>query len=168
MSGIFQVEGIETGLRLFQRYLHFTGLQYLMGMIGRETERHTSVYNIFSQTEGKVHGTFFGFLVTDRIVVQRTGHAGHAGIVAVTILVADNFLQDDCHLFLVDDVACGLHISLAVAEINRSIYSFDGIGQHTEHFIFIIQIGNHIGIIDSGKRLIVRVLQQRRRTDGER
>ena len=155
MSGIAQVESVETGLRLFQCYFHFAGLQYLVGMIGREAERHATVYDIFSQTEGEVHSAFFGFFITDRIIVQRACHTGHTGVVTVTILVADYLLQNDRHLFLVDDIACGLHICFTVAEVDRSVHAFYGIGQHTKHFVFIIQIGDHIRIVYSGKRLIV-------------
>ena len=77
-------------------------------------------------------------------------------------------MQNNGHLFLIDHIRSGLHICLTVAEINRRIYAFNGIGQHTEHLIFIIQIRNHIGIIDSCKRLIVGVLKQGRRTNGDR
>ena len=168
VSGITQVEGIEAGLRLFQGYLHFAGLQNLMRMIGRETERHATVYDVLAKTEGEIYCTFFGLFITDGVIVERTCHAGHTGVITVAILVADYLLQDDSHLLLIDDITCGLHIRLAVAEIDRSIYAFDGVGQHTEHFVFIIQIRNHISIIDSGEGLIVRILQQGRRADGKR
>ena len=118
MPCILQIQGIEAGLGFFQSYFHFAGLQYLVGMIGREAECHTTVYDIFSQTEGEVHSTFFGFFITDRIIVQRACHTGHGRIITVTILIADYLLQDNGHLFLIDHIRSGLHICLTVTKID--------------------------------------------------
>ena len=43
MAGIAQVESVEARLGFFQCNFHFTGLQDLVGMIGRETEGHAAV-----------------------------------------------------------------------------------------------------------------------------
>ena len=48
VSYVFQVEGIEAGLCLLQGNFHFAGLQDLMGVIGREAESHSTVYDVFS------------------------------------------------------------------------------------------------------------------------
>ena len=77
-------------------------------------------------------------------------------------------MQDDSHLFLVDNVARCLHVCLRVAEVDRSIYSLDGIAQHAQHLVLVVQIGNHVGVVDAGEGLVVRVFQQRGRTDGKR
>ena len=45
MSGI---EGIETCLCFAQRRLQFAGLQHLVGVIGREAERHATVHDVFT------------------------------------------------------------------------------------------------------------------------
>ena len=76
-------------------------------------------------------------------------------------------MQDDSHLFLVDNIARCLHVGLRVAEVDRSIYSLDGIAQHAQHLVLVVQIGNHIGVVDTGEGLVVRVFQQRGRTDGK-
>ena len=168
MPCVFQVQCIETGLCFFQGYFHFTGLQHLIRVIRRETKCHTSVYNIFSQSKSQVHCAFFGFFISQGIIIERTCHAGHRRVVTVSVLISHNFLQDDCHLFLVDHVRCSLHIGFTVSEVNRRIDSFDRIGKHTEHFVTVVQIRNHIRIVYSGKRLIMRIFQQGRRTDGNR
>ena len=43
-------------------------------------------------TSCQIDDTFFRLLVADGVVVERTCHAGHAGVVAVTILVAHYLL----------------------------------------------------------------------------
>ena len=137
-------------------------------MIRRETKRHTAVYNIFSQSQCQIDGSFLRFFITQRIIIQRTRHTGHGWIITVTILIADYFLQNNGHFFLIDHIRCSLHIGFTIPKINGSINAFDCIGKHTQHLIPIVQIRNHISVIDSGKRLIVRIFQQRRRTDSNR
>jgi len=112
MSGVTQVECIKTCLGFFERNLHFAGLQNLVGVIGREPESHTAVHDVFAQPECQIDNTLFSFFVSDRIIVERTRHARHGRVITVAILVADHFLQDYGHFLLVDDIACGLHISL--------------------------------------------------------
>ena len=159
MAGIAQVESVEARLGFFQCNFHFTGLQDLVGMIGRETEGHAAVHDILTQAERQVYDAFFRSLISDGVVVERTCHTRHGRIIAVAVLVAHHFLQDDSHLFLVDDIACGLHIGFGVAEIYRGVNSFDCITEHAEHFILIVQVGNHISIVDPGERLVVRIFQ---------
>ena len=98
------IEGIETGLGLAQSGIHFRGLQHLTGMVGRHTERLSAVHDVLAQSEGQRGYAFFGQLVADGIVVQRTQHTREGGIETGTIAIAHYLLQDDGHLFLVDDV----------------------------------------------------------------
>ena len=79
----------------------------------------------------------------------------------IAILVAHYLLQDDGHFLLVDDVAGGLHVGLRVAEEHRCIYPLDGIAEHAEHLVLVVQIGNHVRVVDSGEGLVVRVFEQR-------
>ena len=159
MPGIFQVQSIETGLGFFQGNFHFAGLQHLVRMIRRKTKGHTTVYNIFSQSQSQVNRSFFCFFIPQRIIIQRTGHTRHRRIITIAILITNYLLQDNSHLFLIDYIRSGLHIRFTVAEINRSIHPFNSIRKHTQHFIPVIQIGNHICTINSGERLIMRVFQ---------
>ena len=161
------VEGIEARLRLLQRRVHLGGLQHLVGMVGRHTQRLSAVDDIFSQTEGQRRDAFLSQLVANGIIVQRAQHAREGGIEAGAILLAHHLLQDDGHLLLVDDIAGGSHIGLRVLIINGGIDALDGTGQHAQHLVLIVQIGYHIGGVDAGKGLVVGVLEQRRRADGD-
>ena len=153
--GRMQVEGVEACLRLAQGNLQFAGLEHLGWVIGGEPEGQASVYNVFPQSECQVDDAFFGLLVAQGVIIQRACYAGHAGVVAVAVLVAHHLLQDDRHLLLVDDVACGLHVCFRVAEEYRGIYAFDGIAKHAQHFILVIHVWNHIRAVDSGKGLVM-------------
>ena len=168
MSVVLQVKRIETGLRFAQGYFHFTGLKHLVRMIRTDTQSQSAVNDILAESQCQTDGTFFSRFVIDRIIVDGTGHSRYGRIITVAILGSDYLLQNNGHLFLVDDVTGGLHVSLAVTIINRSIHTFYRITQHTEHFIFVFQIRNHIGGIDTGKRLVMRILKKTGRTDGYR
>lgn len=109
-----------------------------------------------------------GFLVTDGIVVHRSQHTGDIGVEPVAILLADDLLKNDGHLLLVDDVARSRHIRFRVLEEHRGVDTFDGTGQHPQHLVLVVEPWNHIGVVDSGKGLIMRILQKRRRPYGDR
>ena len=135
-------------------------------MVGREAQGHASVHDVLAQAEGQVDNALFCLLFADGVVVERTRHARHGRVVAVAILVAHHLLEDDGHLLLVNDVARGLHVGFRVAEEHRGIHTFDGVGEHAQHFIFVIQIRNHVRVVDAGEGLVVRVFQQGRGADG--
>ena len=61
-----------------------------------------------------------------------------------------------------------MHVGFTILIIYGSIYSLDGIAQHAEHFVLIVQIRNHVSGIDSGKGLVVGVFQQTGGTDSNR
>ena len=166
LSQVLQVEGIEAGLGLAQGDFHLAGLEHLRGVVRTDTQGETAVDNVFSKSQRQAHRAFFGQFVVDGIIVDRAGHTGYGRIVTVAILGANHFLKDDGHLFLVDDVASGLHVGLAILIIYGGIHTLDGIAQHAEHLVLVVQIGNHVSGIDTGKRLVVGVFQQAGRTDG--
>ena len=68
-------------------------------------------------------------------------------------------MQYDSHLLLVDDVARGSHVGLRVLIVDRSIDTLDGTRQHLEHGIFVVEIRNHIGGVDTSKRLVVSIFE---------
>ena len=86
----------------------------------------------------------------------------------IVVTVSYHLLQHDRHLLLVDQVGCCHHIRLTITIKDGSVHRLDGIAQNTQHLIFIFHAGNHIGRINPGERLIMRVLEQAGRTDGYR
>ena len=155
LTHILQVERIELGLRFAEGDFHFAGLQHLIRVIGTDTECQSAVHDILAQAERQTHRTLLGLFIADGIIVERTGHSRNGRIEAVAILRSHHFLNDDGHFLLVDDIAGGLHVCLAVAIEYRSIDSLDSVAQHTEHFVLVLQIGNHVGGVDTGKGLVM-------------
>ena len=88
------------------------------------------------------------------------------GIVAPFIGRAYHFLQEHGHLLLVDDVARGGHVSLAVLVEHRGVDGLDGIHQEFETLGDVVNRRNHVGRIDAGKGLVVRIFEEGRRADG--
>ena len=155
------IESIEACLRLAQRRFHLTGLQHLRRMIRRNAQGLSAIDDILTQSEGETGNTLFGRFVTDGIIVQRAQHAREVGIIEITILFAHHLLQNDSHLLLVDDILRGQHISLRILVIDRGIDTLNGTGQHTQHLVFVVEIRNHIGAVDTSKRLVVGIFKQR-------
>ena len=138
-----------------------------MGMPRRDSQGLPAVDDILAQSECQRGNAFLCFLLTHGIVVERAQHTRHGGIVAVAMVLSDHFLQHDSHLLLVDDIGCRRHVSLGVAVIDRSIDALDSRGEHTQHLVLVVEVGNHIRRIDTGERLVVAVLKQRAGTNGD-
>ena len=158
---MLHIQRIELGLGIAQSHLCFRSLEHLIRMVRTNTKGLTSIYNIFTQAQGKTGDSLFSLFITYRIIIERTEHTAHGRIKPRAIIFTYNLLQDDSHLFLIDDIARGCHISLRIAIEHRSIDTLDGTGQHLQHLILIFEIRNHIGRINTGKWLIVGIFEQR-------
>ena len=106
-------------------------------MIRTYTQRKSTVNNVFTKSQRQAYSTLFGLLVVDRIIINRARHTRNGRIIAVSILSTYHLLQYNRHLLLVDNIAGGLHIRLAVLIIYRGVNSLDGIAQHTQHLVLI-------------------------------
>ena len=162
----FHFEGIKPRLRLAQGYFHLARLQHLVGMGRTDAQVHAAVHDVFPQPECKVYRAVFGLFVPDGVVVHRTGHTGDVRVETVTVTVSGHFLKNHRHFFLVDDVARGRHIRLAVAVEHRSVYPLDGIAQHLQPHVTTLHVRYHIGGVYPGKRLVMGIFEQGRGTDG--
>ena len=139
-----------------------------MRMIRTDTQGLTTIHDILTQSEGETGYAFLCLFISYRIIVERTEHTTHCWVETGAIILSHHLLQNNRHLLLVDDVAGGCHIRLGITIEHGGIHALDGTSQHLEHLILIIKIRNHIGRIDTGKRLIVRILKKRTGTDGDR
>ena len=160
IADVRHVKRIEAGLRLPQCRLHLRGLQHLMGMMGRDAQRLATVDDVLAQSEGQRGDALLGLLVADGIVVERAQHAAERRIEAGAVLAAYDLLQDDGHLLLVDDIRRGGHVGLGVLVVDGGVDGLDGTGQHAQHLVLVVQIGHHVGGVDTGEGLVVGVLQQ--------
>ena len=154
------VERIELGLRLAQCRLHLAGLEHLVGVIGAHAQRLPAIDDILAQSECEAGDALLGLLVAYGVVVERSEHATHVGIVVGAVGVSHHFLEDDRHLLLVDDIARGRHVGLGVAVVDRRVDRLDGTSQHAQHLVLVVEIRNHIGGVDACERLIVGILEE--------
>ena len=157
---MFHVEGIELCLGLLQGNMCLTGLEHFLGVIRTDAQGLTTIHDILAQSQRQGSNTLLGLFIADGIEVQRAEHTAHVGIIVVAILFAHHLLQDDRHLLLVDDIAGGRHIGFGVAVEHRSIDTLDGSGKHLQHLVFVVDVGNHISGIDTGKGLVMGVFEQ--------
>ena len=156
------IDGIECGLCVAQRQVERTGLQHVAWMLWRKAQRHAAIHYIFAQSHCYLANAVFGALFIHRIIVKRASHARERWIVISFVILTHHFLYDYRHLLLVDNVAGGCHIRLAVGEEHRGIHALDGIAELLEHSALIGEMRYHIGGIDARKWLIMAVFEQTR------
>lgn len=113
------------------------------------------VDNVFAQTYSHLRYAVLGLLVPRGVVVERPPDARKGWKVQVAVILAHDFLYDDCHLFLVDDVARGVHVCFRIGIKHRGVHAFDGIGKQLEHPIRVFDVRNHISGVYARKRLIM-------------
>ncbi|OAV71626.1 hypothetical protein Barb7_03170 [Bacteroidales bacterium Barb7] len=157
---VVQVKGVEAGLRFAQGVFGRACLQYVVRMTGREAQGLPAVHDVFAQPEGDAGDAVFRLFVACGVEVEGTGYAGDGRIETAAVGCTDGFLQDDGHLFLINEVGSCRHIGFAVLVKDRGIDGFDGIADDAEHLLSVFHLGYHIGGIDAGKGLIVRIFQQ--------
>jgi len=82
------------------------------------------------------------------------------------VLLSDDFLEDDGHFLLVDDVGGGGHVVLAGAVEYACVYALDGVAEHLQAAVLVVCEGNHVGAVDACEWLVMAVFEQRRGADG--
>ena len=70
-----EVEREERGLRLAERHLRGAGLQHMLRMCRRETQRRAAVDDVLAQTQRYLRHAFLRALVAQRVEVQASRHA---------------------------------------------------------------------------------------------
>ena len=85
------------------------------------------------------------------------------------MVAADDLLQDHGHLLFLGAIAGGLDIVARVVEEHRRVNQLDR-GQQAVHAALQGRgvVGQEMGVEDAGERLVVRILEQRRRAYGQR
>ena len=165
VAHVAHVQSVEAGLGLFQCRIQLRGLQHLLGVIGTHAQRLSTVHDILAQSQCQRGDTLFRQLVAYGVVVQRAQHPREGGIETLAILFAHHLLQYHRHFLLVYHVRRSRHIGLRVLVVHRGIDTLDGTGQHAQHLVLVVQVGNHIGGVDACEGLVVGVFEQRRASD---
>ena len=142
-------------LGVAQSNLHLAHLQHLMRVSRADAQACSAIDNVLAESHCQGDGALLSFLVADGVVVDASCHAADDGVEASVVLLAHNFLQDDSHLLLVDDIACGRHVVLAVLVEDAGIDGFDSFGEHGESLVAVVGRGYHVGAIDTGEWLVV-------------
>ena len=145
----------------------------MVRVFGRKAQRLSAVNDILSESESNVGNPVLRPFVANGIEIQRTSNPRERWIeirqsipVSIHRVIprANNLLQNDGHLFLVNQVLGRRQIGLAVAIEHRSVNSFDGRTEQPQHHT----LRNHVGLIHASERLIVGILQQTRRAHRQR
>ena len=162
------VDGIKCGLCVAQCQVEGAGLQHVARVFWRESQRHAAIHYIFAKSHSYLAHSVLGAFFVHGIIVKRAPYARKRWIEIAVVGASHHFLYYHCHLLLVDNVARGLHICLAVGEEHRGIHSLYGVAQLLEHGSLIGEMRYHVGGIDAGKGLIMAIFEQTRRTYGKR
>ena len=101
---------IQLRLRVAQSKVYCRCLEHVVRMLGRETKRHAAVYDIFAEPCSHLHYAVFGHLVVERIVIERPSHSRKVRIIVAGMIFAYNLLKNHSHFFLVNHIACGIHV----------------------------------------------------------
>ena len=148
-------KGKEMGLCVTEGDFHLAHLQYLVRMIGADSQADSTVHNVFTQSHCQRYSTLFGFLISNGVVVDAACYTAYDGIETISVLFANHFLQDNSHLFLIDDIAGGRHVVLASLIEYAGVDSFYGSGKHGESFVLVCAVWNHVGRVYAGEGLVV-------------
>ena len=78
---------------------------------------------------------------------------------------AHHLLKDDRHLLFFQAVGRGAHIGLRMLAEGGSVHPLDRLHQLLQAHVNVgVLVGQHERLVDAGERLILRILQQARRT----
>ena len=103
------------------------------------------------------------------IEVVGAGHAGEVGIEAGPAARADDPLEDHRHLLLLQPVRRGPQVGLRVLGEGRGVDPLDRpLELFQPHRRVVVVVGQHVRFVHAGERLVLRILEQARRADGER
>ena len=163
-----QAQGQHLVLRVAQRQFGGRGLEHLLRIAGREAQCASSVHDQLAEPHCHVADAVRGLFVADGVVVDRPRHARAGGEEEPLLLRAAHLLDDDGHLLLRDEVLRSLDVGPRRREIDRRVDALDGFEQQAEHLVLVIDVGDHVGRVDAGERLVVGVFELRRRADGQR
>ena len=133
----------------------------LAWIAGREAQRASAVHDQFAQAHGDVADAVLRAFVADGVVVDRAGHARTGGEVQPVLLRAAHFLDDHGHLLLRDEVLRRLDVGPRRREIDRGVDAFDRLEQQAQHLVLVVDVGDHVGRVDAGEGLVVRVFELR-------
>ena len=140
-----EVQGEHRLLRLAHHQLGRGGLQDIARILRREAQHLVAVHDGLAQAEGDLGHAVFRLLVTQRVEVHRTGHAGEGREEIPPVLAAADLLQDDRHLLLREHVGRGRDVPPGGSEIHGSIDALDGLGQQAELLVLVLRVRDHIG-----------------------
>ncbi len=163
-----QIQSIKLSLRIPQCQIKGTQLQNIVGKLRRKPQPILTLHNILAKPHRHIHNTIIASFITNRIIIYRPCHTRNSRIKQLIIFLPHNFLQHNSHLLLINKIVRRRHIRLTILIKHRSIHRLDRIAQISYHLILITHIRNHVCRINTRKGLILRILQQARRTNSNR
>ena len=126
------MKAIEESLRVAQGVFERRRGHDMVGMSRRHAQRFAALHDVFAKSGGQFHHALLALFGAYGVIVQAPAHAREVGIIEAVVVVAGHFLEYHGHLLLVDDVAGGVHVGLAVGIEHGGIYRLDGRAEHVE------------------------------------
>ena len=153
-----KVEGVEIALGaglVASEMLHRPS-----GMAWGEAEDRTVVHHRFPESEAEQSHSILGLFAADGVVVQRSGDAADVGIPVGTMLATDHLLDYHCHLLVLEHMVGSLEVLFRLFEESRRPDTPQGVTKLLEALLFAALVRDHTGLVDTCKRLEVRVFKQ--------
>ena len=161
-------DGVKVALGKLEHVLDRGELRQDAGERRGEAQGDAAVDDGLAQAQGDVDHPVLGLGLADGIIIVGAGHAGKVGIEAFRVRPAHHRLDDHGHLFVLHAVGRAGDVGLGLAEERRRIDELDGVDQVEEaDIVAVLVVGQHLGGIDAGERLVEGILQQARGADGQ-
>ncbi len=103
------------------------------------------------------------------VEIVGAGDPRDARVEAVRRSLADHLLDDDRHLLVGDGPADGCRVGLGFGEEGGRVDEANGLDEAGEARVLLdLVVGDHLGAVDAGERVVESVLEQARGADRER
>ena len=126
-----------------------------------------TAHNVSTQPDGSDGEPVFRLDIGEGVKVVRLGHAADFGVISSVMLVTDDFLYDYGHFLFLDHVVDSVEVCPGFRRVDGGEYELDGILDILQPTLEVrVVVGEQVGGIDPGKRLIERVLEKSGGTHG--
>ena len=126
-----------------------------------------TAHNVSTQPDGSDGEPVFRLDIGEGVKVVGLGHAADFGVISSVMLVTDDFLYDYGHFLFLDHVVDGVEVCPGFRRVDGGEYELDGVLDILQPTLEVrVVVGEQVGGIDPGKRLIERVLEKPGGTHG--
>ena len=127
-----------------------------------------TTHDVGSQPDGSDGEPVFRLDIGEGVKVVGLGDTTDFGVVSSVMFVTDDFLYDDGHFLFLDHVVDGVEVCPGFRRVDGGEDELDGVLDILQPMLEVrVVVGEQVGGIDPGKRLIERVLEKPGGTHGQ-